>query len=113
MRYKCPADSFNEQHTYSLFHIVSHSAWVAQLVELPTLAQFMILWFVNSSPALGSVPTSWSLLEIVSPSLSAPALLTLTLSQINMDKNKKKHKYSFIYEEQEKKVIAKCDNSRM
>ena len=61
-------------------------AWVAQLVERPTLAQVMISWFMGSSPALGSVLTSQSLepiLDSVSPSLSAPPpfMLCLSLSQ--------------------------------
>ena len=53
------------------------SAWVAQLVERPTLAQVMISQFVNSSPMLGSVLTAQSLEpapDSVSPSLSAPLL---------------------------------------
>ena len=36
-------------------------AWVAQSVKCPTSAQVMILWFVNSSPVLGSVLTGQSL----------------------------------------------------
>ena len=36
-------------------------AWVAQLAERLTLAQVMILQFVGSSPASGSVLTSQSL----------------------------------------------------
>ena len=59
-------------------------AWVAQLVERPTAAQVMILQFVGSSPATGSVLAARSLepaLDSVSPSLSAPLLLMLSLSQ--------------------------------
>ena len=58
-------------------------AWVAQSVERPTWAQVMISRFVSSSPASGSVLTAQSLepaLGSVSPSLSAPPLLTLCLS---------------------------------
>ena len=36
-------------------------AWVAQLVEYPTLAQVMISRLVGSSPSLGSVLTAGSL----------------------------------------------------
>ena len=48
-------------------------ARVAQSVELPTSAQVMILRFVSSSPASGSVLTAQSLepaSDSVSPSLS-------------------------------------------
>ena len=61
-------------------------AWVTQLVKHPFLAQVMISWFVNSSPALDSVLTVWSLepaSDSVSPSLSAPFLLVLSLSLKN------------------------------
>ena len=53
-------------------------AWVAQSVKHPTSAQVMILHFVGSSPVLALClePVSAS----VSPSLSAPPLLTLSLS---------------------------------
>ena len=58
--------------------------WVAQSVERPTSAQVTISRCVASSPASGSVlmargpePAS----DSVSPSLSAPPLLTLCLSQ--------------------------------
>ena len=47
--------------------------WLVQLVELLTSAQVMILHFVSSSPASGSVLTAQSLeplLDSVSPSLS-------------------------------------------
>ena len=50
-------------------------SWVAQLVKHPTLAQVMILQFVSSGPALGSVLTVRSLepaSDSVSPSFSAP-----------------------------------------
>ena len=65
---------------------------MAQLVERPALAQVMISRFVGSSPALGSVLTPQSLQpasDSVSPSLSAPASLTLSLSfsKINIKKN--------------------------
>ena len=39
----------------------NRGAWVAQSVERPTSAQVMILRFVSSSPALGSVLTAQSL----------------------------------------------------
>ena len=66
-------------------------AWVAESVKRPTLAQVTISCFVGSSPKLGSVLTAQSrepALDSVSPSLSAPPLLTLCLSlsqkQINI-----------------------------
>ena len=62
---------------------VARGAWVARSVMRPTSAQVMILLFVGSSPALGSVLTAQSLepaLDSVSASLSAPPLLMLCLS---------------------------------
>ena len=68
---------------------------VAQLVKGLTSPQVMILWFVSSSPASGSVLTAQSLepaSDAVSPSLSAPPLLmlclslSLSLSKINIKK---------------------------
>ena len=62
----------------------ARGAWVAQLVECPTSAQVMILWSVNSSPALGSGLMAQSLApasDSVSPFLSVPPRLTLCLSQ--------------------------------
>ena len=56
--------------------------WVAQSVKQLTSVQVMISQFVGLSPELGSVLTAWSLepvLDSVSPSLSAPPLLTLSL----------------------------------
>ena len=58
-------------------------AWVAQLIKRRTSAQVVILQFVSSSPASGSVLIAQSLepaSDSVSPSLSAPPLLTLCLS---------------------------------
>ena len=58
-------------------------AWVAQWVKQLTLAQVTISRFTGSSPASGSVLTARSLEPAgnsVSPSLSAPPLLTLSLS---------------------------------
>ena len=63
-------------------HNIKRGAWVAQLVKLQTLAQVMISQFMGLSPASGSVLTAQSLepaLDSVSPSLSAPPLLTLCL----------------------------------
>ena len=59
-------------------------AWVAQSVKRPTLAQVMISRFLSLSPMLGSVLTVQSLepaSDSVSPSLSAPTLLSFSLSQ--------------------------------
>ena len=58
-------------------------AWVAQLVERPTLAQVMISQFVGSSPASGSVLTAQSpdpASDSLSPPLSVPPLLMLCVS---------------------------------
>ena len=57
--------------------------WVAQSVERLTLARVVISQFVGLGPTSGSVLTAQSLepaLDSVSPSLSAPSLLTLCLS---------------------------------
>ena len=58
---------------------------VAQLVECPTSAQIMILWFVSLSPASGSVLTTQSLepaLDSVCLSLFLPSSAhALSLSQ--------------------------------
>ena len=62
----------------------NRGAWVAQSVERPTSAQVMTSRFVSSSPASGSVLTARSpepASDSASPSLSAPAPLTLGLSQ--------------------------------
>ena len=67
-------------------------AWVAQSVKCPTSAQVMISWFVSSSPSSGSVLTAQSLesaSDSVSPSLSAPPVLTLSVSKINETLKKK------------------------
>ena len=61
----------------------NRGAWGAQSVKHLTLAQVMVLWFVGLSPTSGSVLTAQSLepaLDSVTPSLSAPPLLTLSLS---------------------------------
>ena len=58
-------------------------AWVAPSVEHPASARVMISWFVGSSPVSDFVLTAQSLEPVsysVSPSLSAPPLLTLCLS---------------------------------
>ena len=65
---------------------------MAQSAKTPASAQVVILKFMGLSPALGSVLTVQNLepaLDSVSPSLSAPPLLTLrvcvslSLSKIN------------------------------
>ena len=70
--------------------MISRGAWVAQSGKRPTSAQVMISRFVGSSPVSGSVLTAQSLepaSDSVSPSFSAPPLLTLchslSLSKIN------------------------------
>ena len=70
-------------------------AWVAQLVEGPTSAQVMIMQFMSSSPASGSVLAAQSLepaSDSVSPSLSAPPLLMLCLCLSKINKCLKKFK---------------------
>ena len=57
--------------------------WVAQSAGRLTWAQVMISQFTGSSPTSGSVLTAQGLepaLDSMSPSLSAPPLLTLSLS---------------------------------
>ena len=57
---------------------------MAQSVERQTSARVMISWFVGSSPVSGSALIAQSLesaSDSVSPSLSAPPLLTLSLSK--------------------------------
>ena len=68
---------------------------MAPSVKCVTAAQVMILRFVGSSPAPGSVRTAWSLLRILSPSLSAPSpsrSVSLGLSKINKCFKKKKER---------------------
>ena len=63
-------------------------AWAAHSVERPTLdvgsGQDLMM---ASSPASGSVLTAWSLLGILSPSLSASSPLMLSLS-LSLSQNK-------------------------
>ena len=49
----------------------------------------LILQFVGSSPTLGSALTAWNLLQILSPSLSAPPLLVLPLSKTIKQKKRR------------------------
>ena len=96
---KIPAEELGEMEISNMPNreikvmLIKMDAWVAQLVEWPTLAQVMILQFVGLSPASGSVviaqsqePTS----DSVSPSLSLPLpcsrCLSLSLSKINIKK---------------------------
>ena len=61
-------------------------AWASRSVKRPTSAQVMLLRFTSSSPVSGSVLTAQGLeptLDSVSPSLSAPPLLTVCLSLKN------------------------------
>ena len=85
-------DLFIENYTEQNWKRKLRGAWVAQSVKHPTSAQVMILWFMSSSPASGSVLTARSLdpaLESVTPRLSlSPPQLMLCLSQkINVKKN--------------------------
>ena len=70
--------------TFSLKTSGFQGTWGAQSVKSPTSAQVTISLFPSSSPSLGSVLTAQSLepaLESVSPSLSAPPLLSLLLAR--------------------------------
>ena len=63
--------------------LILWGAWVALSVKRPTSAQVMISWSMSLSPVSGSVLTAPSLepgSNSVSPSLSAPPLLTFFLS---------------------------------
>ena len=88
------AEESNDKHSKQVhYNSISESsavekgngrgAWVAQSVERPTSPRVMISQSVSSSPVLGSMLTAQSLepaSDSVSPSLSAPPLLTLSLS---------------------------------
>ena len=87
---KFQVDYSQGRNTSVIKSIQCWGAWVAQSVEHPTLAQVMILRFVSSGPASGSVLTSRSLQPAsnsVSPSLSLPLpcsySASLCLSKIN------------------------------
>ena len=69
-------------------------AWVVQSVKRLAWAQVMILRFVSSSPATGSVLTAWSLLRILCLRLSLPLphLCSVSLSLLKINKLKKKKK---------------------
>ena len=54
---------------------------MAQSVKRPTSAQVMIPRFMSSSPMSGSVLTVWSLLGVLSLSLSTLPLLALCISK--------------------------------
>ena len=72
----------NVQALSGLEDASSRGTWVAQSVKRLTSAQVMILRFVSSSPASGSVLTAGSLEPAsgsVSPSLSAPPPLVFCL----------------------------------
>ena len=82
-------------HSNVFYKAGGWGTWVAQLVKCPTSVQVMILHFMSSSPALGSVLTAQSLepaSDSVSPSLSVPPrlvrgrVLSLSLSKINIKK---------------------------
>ena len=67
-------------HVYSLKNNSTRGAWMVQSVKRLTSAQVVISWFVGLSPTSGSVLTPQSLesaSDSLSPSLSAPPLLTL------------------------------------
>ena len=71
---------------------MNRGAWVAQLGKHLTSAQVMISQLLSLSPTLGSVLTAQGLepaSDSVSPSLSAPPLLTLCLSLKNKQRFKK------------------------
>ena len=73
---------------------------MAWSVKHPTSAQVMISRPVSSSPASGSVLTAGRLepaSDSVSPSISAPPLLSLSVSKINKRWKKIKKKYYCFY----------------
>ena len=77
--------SAGEEERPGLIKNRARGAGAVQSAGHPTLAQVMILWFVSSSPTLGSVRTAWSLepaLDSVSFSL-CPSPLVLSLSLKN------------------------------
>ena len=59
---------------------------MAPSVEHPTSAQVMISQIVSLSPTSGSAQSLEPALDSVSPSLSAPTLLTLCLSVSKINK---------------------------
>ena len=79
---RCYAQKF--QGTVSVAKLnAAWDAWVAQFVKCPTLAQVTISWIVGLGPPSGCALTAQSLesvLNSLSPSLSAPPLLALSLS---------------------------------
>ena len=83
---------FLKCHRIVYFKIVkTGSAWVAQSVRHLTSAQVMISQFMGWRPVLGSVLTAQSLepaSDSVSPSFSAPPVLTLCVSFSLFLKNK-------------------------
>ena len=72
----------NVSATIPLFGIfkVEQEGRLGQSVKCPTSTQVTILWFMSSSPTLGSKPGGWSLLQILCPPLSDPPLLMVCLS---------------------------------
>ena len=89
-------------------------AWVAQSVKRLTSARVMISRSMSSSRTLGSVLTAQSLEPVsnsVSPSLSAPPLLTLCLclknKQTFKEFNKKRKKFDRIEKEENEKQRKK------
>ena len=65
-------------HNKSLKKKKPRGTWVAQSVEHPTLAQVMISRFVSSRPALGSLLSASSLLQIFCSLLAAPPSLVFS-----------------------------------
>ena len=70
---------------YAHIKSLEGDTWVAQSVKPPTLAQVTISQFLSSSPTSGCLLSAQSLLQILSPSLSAPPPLTLSFSKININ----------------------------
>ena len=83
--------SEKDYYRYQIQKGKAWGAWVAQSVKPPTSAQVTISRFESSNPTSGSVLTAWSpepALDSMSPSLSAPPLLTFCLSVSLSLKNK-------------------------
>ena len=71
---------------------------MAQSVKCTTSAQVTISWFVGSSPASGYMLAAQSLepaSDSVSPSLSAPPLLTLCFLSLSLSLSQKLKKNFF------------------
>ena len=82
-KFICEKNSINCNFDKLLIKNESWGAWVARSVERPTSGQVMLSRFIGSRPTSGFVLTAQRLepaSDSMSPSLSAPSLLTHSLS---------------------------------